>query len=289
MRKDIVIAHSYVSLTSPLTYLMLDKDTNFACLMKIDVFSAAMIKTYFYAGITLLIAVLVDFILRSLIRVPKHFDSNRAQTIVAVTRNLITIVVYIFALYIILTLFGINLTPLLASASVIGIVIGIGARSIIEDFVNGIFLLSLDSIAIGDYIQIETTEGVIERIGARTLTIHALDGTMHVIPNSQIKELVNFSRHKFNVIIDLPVKSDQDIERVLKAAENALKQIQDDPEYTDSLFPGSSINGIEEFKNMNVMTFRVTLTTYSVRRWEVGRRYRYLVKKEFEKHKIAFA
>src|SRR5471030_3190559 len=136
--------------------------------MKLDFLTEAMLKTFLYAGITLLIAVLVDYILRSLIRVPKHFTNKRTKTVAAVTKNLITSLVYLFALYVILTLFGINLTPLLASASVIGIIIGIGARSIIEDFANGIFLLSLDSIAIGDYIKIGDTEGIIELIGART-------------------------------------------------------------------------------------------------------------------------
>lgn len=257
--------------------------------MKIDFFSAALIKTYLYAGITLLIAVLVDYILRSLIRVPKHFNNKRTNTAVAVIRNIITILVYIFAGYIILTIFGINLTPLLASASIIGIVIGIGARSIIEDFVNGLFLLSLDSIAIGDYVQIGDTEGTIEHIGARTLTIRALNGSIHVVPNSQIKELANFSRHKFNSFIDLSVKANQDIDKIIKAAENALKQLQNDSEYADALFPGSGVNGIEEFKNPEIMIFRITLTTYPARRWDIARRYRFLVKKEFEKQKLLFA
>src|SRR5580698_8950009 len=122
--------------------------------MKFDIFSEEMIKTYILAGVTLLIAVLVDYILRSLIRVPKHFRNKRTRTVASAIRNIITTLVYLFASYIILTILGINLTPLLASASVIGIIIGIGARSIIEDFVNGIFLLSLDSIQIGDYIKI---------------------------------------------------------------------------------------------------------------------------------------
>ena len=264
--------------------------------MNIDIFSAAMIKTYLYAGITLLIAVLVDYILRSLIRVPKHFNNKRTNTAVAVIRNIITIFVYIFAGYIILTLFGINLTPLLASASVIGIVLGIGARDIVEDFINGLFLLSLDSIAIGDYLQIGTTfiqgdvtEGVVERIGARTFTIRVADGSMHIIPNGQIKKIINYSRHKLNIFIDLPVKANQDIDKITKAAENALKQLQDDANYTDSLFPGSEVNGIEEFKNPEIMTFRITLTTSPIRRWEIARRYRFLVKKEFEKHKLEFA
>src|ERR1700722_2226828 len=161
--------------------------------MKIDIISDAMLKTFLYAGLSLLIAVLVDNLLRSLIKVPKHFTNKRTRTAAAIIRNIITTFVYVLAAYIIITLFGIDLTPLLASASVIGIIIGIGARSIIEDFVNGLFLLSLDSIAIGNYIKINTTEGIIELIGARTLTIRASDGSVHIIPNNQISEIVNFS------------------------------------------------------------------------------------------------
>ena len=257
--------------------------------MKLDFITAAMIKTFLYAGITLLIAVLVDYVLRALIRVPKHFRNKRTNTVAAVVRNIITIIVYVFACYIILTIFGINLTPLLASASIIGIILGIGARSIIEDFVNGLFLLSLATISIGDYILIGDSEGIIEHIGARTLTIRAQNGSIHIIPNSQVKELVNFSKHKFNLFIDLPVKANQDIEKVTHAAESALKQLQDDKEYKDSLFPGSQVNGIEDFKNTEIMVFRITLTTSPIRRWEVGRKYRFLLKKEFEKQKLVFA
>lgn len=264
--------------------------------MKIDIFSEALIKTYIYAGITLLIAVLIDYVLRSLIRVPKHFNNKRTQTVAAVTRNIITIVVYTFALYIILTLFGINLTPLLASASIIGVVIGIGAREIIEDFVNGLFLLSLDSITIGDYVQLGTnaisgdiTEGVVEHIGARTLTLRAANGTYHIIPNGQIKKIINYSRHRFNILIDLPIKANQEIDKVTQAAEKAMKQLEKDPEFSEAILTGSQIIGIENFTSAEVMIFRISITTYPVHRWDIARKYRSLVKKEFEKHKIQFA
>jgi hypothetical protein len=85
------------------------------------------------------------------------------------------------------------------------------------------------------------------------------------------------------------VKANQDITKVTHAAESALKQLQDDKEYKDSLFPGSQVNGIEDFKNTEIMVFRITLTTSPIRRWEVGRKYRFLLKKEFEKNKLIFA
>lgn len=254
-----------------------------------SLFSSEMVKNYIYVGVTLLIAVLLDNLLRALIKVPKSFDNRRARRVTAITKNVITIIVYVISAYIVLTLLGVDLTPLLASASIIGIVLGIGARSIIEDFVTGLFLLSHDSVALGDYVKIGEAEGVVERIDSRTMTIRAQDGSAHLIPNSQIKGLANFSRNKTNILIDLPLKSNQDINKTIKAAENALEQLKKDETHGDAIAPGSIVNGIEAFQNPEIMILRITVVTAPMRRWEVARKYRYLVKREFEKSKIVFA
>lgn len=248
-----------------------------------------MIKNYLYVGITLLVAVLADNLFRALIKVPKNFDNRRSRRITIITKNIITVMVYAISAYVILTILGINLTPLLASASIIGIVLGIGARSTIEDFVTGLFLLSHDSIAMGDYIKIGDAEGFIDRIDSRTLTIRAQDGSLYLIPNSQIKGLANFSRNKAHMLIDLPLKANQDINKTIKAAEKALDDLKSDEEFGDAILIGSRVNGIESFQNPEIMTIRVTIVTSPIKRWDVGRKYRYLVKREFEKVKITFA
>lgn len=254
-----------------------------------SLFSGDMVKNYLYVGVTLLIAVFVDNLLRALIKVPKNFDNRRARRITAITKNLITIFVYAISAYIVLTLLGIDLTPLLASASIIGIILGIGARSTIEDFVTGIFLLSHDSVAIGDYVKIGEAEGFVDRIDSRTMTVRALDGSMHLIPNSQIKGLANFSKNKANILIDLPLKSNQDINKTIKAADTALDQLKKDETFGEAVLIGSIVNGIETFQSPETMILRVTIVTSHIRRWDVGRQYRFLVKREFEKNKIHFA
>jgi moderate conductance mechanosensitive channel len=258
-------------------------------LSDLPLFSADMAKTYAYVGITLLIAVLIDNLLRALIRVPKNFDNRRSRRITMITRNIVTVVVYVICAYIVLNLLGIDLTPLLASASVIGIILGIGARPTIEDFMTGLFLLSHDTLAIGDYVKIGEAEGYVERIDSRTISVRAQDGSLHLIPNSQIKGLANFSRNKANVLIDLPLKSNQDITKTTKAAEHALEQLKKDEELGEYIGTGSVVNGIESFMNPEIMTLRITIVTPPIRRFDVGRKYRFLVKKEFEKNKIVFA
>src|SRR5437016_3993333 len=122
-------------------------------------FSPALVKSLFTVSMTILIAILADNFFRMFIKLPKHFENRRAQTFVTIIRNIVTVIVYGIALHIIFIELGINITPLLASAGILGITVGIGARPLVEDLITGLFLLSQDSIAVGDYIRIDDIEG----------------------------------------------------------------------------------------------------------------------------------
>lgn len=245
-------------------------------------------RTYFNVALTILLAVLLENILRSLIRVPKHFDNKRARMYVTIFRSVTTFIIYAITFNIVLVLLGINITPLLTSVGVIGVILGIGARQIIEDLLTGLFLLSQRTISIGDYVKIDDSEGTIESLSFRTLTIRTGNGALQIIPNGQVKRVTNFSRHRATVTISLPVNSDQQIEKVLARADEALIQLKKEKEFEGIVFSGSKVNGIEEFREPHFMIIQVTLITSPSMRWEIGRKYRYLVKKEFEKNKILF-
>jgi len=163
-------------------------------------FSPELAKTLFSISLTVLVAIIIDNILRAFIKVPKHFDNRRSQTYATILRNIVAIVVYIIALYVIMTQLNVNITPLLASAGIIGVAIGLGARTLIEDLISGLFLLSQDSIAIGDDIKIDDAEGTIEKINFRTLTIRSGTGALYIIPNGQIKKVINFSATEQNTV-----------------------------------------------------------------------------------------
>lgn len=245
-------------------------------------------KTYFHVALTILLAVIADNLFRSFIKMPKTIENRRARTFTVIVRNLITVTVYVIALHIVLVELGINITPLLASAGIMGVIIGISARPLIEDLISGLLFLSQDTIATGDYVKIEDMEGVIQSIGARTITIKQDSGALCVIPNGQVKKIINYSRHKTNLFIDLPVKADEKIDMVKKACLEALDEIKKDKEISPFLLPGATITGIDEIKPTGPLMFRVTLITSPGMRLEVGRKYRYYVKKAFEKNKIAF-
>lgn len=245
-------------------------------------------QTIFYVALTILIAVIADNILRALVRVPKHFETRRAQTYAAVIRNMITVIVYAIAVYAIFVQLGVDITPLLASAGIVGVIIGLSARTLIEDLISGLFLLSQDSIAIGDHVKVDDAEGTIEQITSRTLTIRSGTGALHIIPNGQIKKVVNFSRHRTKYTIEINMKADQPIESVIKAATTALQGVVEDKDFAELLLPGSSIDGIDDFKTEGHMTLKVTFVCKYENRFAPSRRFRYLLKKEFEKHKLHF-
>lgn len=247
--------------------------------------SPELATTVFIIVLTIGITIVVNILLRSLIKVPKSFDTRRSRTYVTILRNIITVGVYAIALNIVLAEMGINITPLLASAGIVGIALGFGAKSLIEDLIAGVFLLSEDSIAIGDYVKIDTVEGTIEKIGFRTLVIRTQEGALAIIPNGMVKQLVNYSRHKARIIVEIPVPSDADIDEVFKRIQETIDTLTDQKDGSTKLLAGT-IEGIDAFKPGGPLSISVTLTAHTDHRQEVARAFRLALKKHFEKNKL---
>ncbi|MEK7571198.1 MAG: mechanosensitive ion channel domain-containing protein [Patescibacteria group bacterium] len=243
---------------------------------------------YFFIGLTLLITIIIDLFLRSLIKLPKNIENRKARTATMFFRNFVTVMIYIIAANIILVELGINLTPLLASASIMGIIIGISLRNLVEDFISGLFMLSQDTVIIGDYIKVDDIEGTVEAIGFRAITIKQQDGSRCVIPNGQVKRFINYSRHRASVLIDFPIKADQKIKKVKSAFNEALEEFKKDKRFEGIIIQGTGITGIEEIKATGPMVFRVTIVVPPSMRLEAGRAYREYAKKACEKYRIAF-
>ncbi|HSW47480.1 MAG TPA: mechanosensitive ion channel domain-containing protein [Candidatus Saccharimonadales bacterium] len=153
------------------------------------------IRTIIYILFAVVAIVILNWILRAFVRLPKRLDNRRGRTYVSVIRNMISFVVFLIGLHVIFGLLNINLAPLLASAGIIGLSIGLGAKPLIEDLIAGLMFLSQDSIAIGDYVKVEESVGRVENIGLRTLKIRADDDSLHMIPNGMIKKVINYSRN----------------------------------------------------------------------------------------------
>lgn len=128
----------------------------------------------------------------------KHVSQKekRAETlghIIVATGN---IVIYVIITLMILSLFGVDIRPILAGAGVVGLAIGFGAQSLVKDFVSGLFILVENQYGIGDKVKIGSFEGQVVRITMRSTALRDDEGKTFYISNGLIKDVVNLSQHK---------------------------------------------------------------------------------------------
>lgn len=158
----------------------------------------------------------------------------RAETVVALVANLWRFVVVVVAIAIILSMFGINLTPLLASATVLGATIGFGAQALVRDYLSGVLLTVEDQYGIGDSVWLPNatgtdTTGVVEDLSLRVTRIRDADGVVWFIPNGDIRRLGNTSRGWVQATVDLPIAASgpEDLDRakdqILRAGTAAVR------------------------------------------------------------------
>ncbi len=111
--------------------------------------------------------------------------------------------------------FASSIRTLLTAAGIGGVVVGIGAQSLVSDIVSGFFLLFEDQFAVGDYIQAGGVTGTVEAVALRTTTIRGYTGELNVVPNGSIKTLTNYSRTNALAVVDVPVAVQADTQRAL--------------------------------------------------------------------------
>ena len=123
-----------------------------------------------------------------------ELEKKRLKTLEKVSRSILRTVIWLIALLTLLPEFGINIGPLLAGIGVGGLALGLGTRTLIQDYISGIFILLEDQYRVGEEVEILGTKGKVQDFNLRRTVIKDENGTLHYIPNSQIKKASNFSR-----------------------------------------------------------------------------------------------
>ena len=123
-------------------------------------------------------------------------QAERARTTGSVLNSILKAVVWIIAIGMILGEFGFNLGPVIASAGVIGVAIGLGAQTLVRDILSGIFMLIEDQYGVGDQIKVLDIEGVVEKVGLRITTIRDKDEVLWYVRNGEILVIGNRSQQR---------------------------------------------------------------------------------------------
>ncbi|MCX6392989.1 MAG: mechanosensitive ion channel family protein [Actinobacteria bacterium] len=171
--------------------------------------------------------------------------AQRAQAIGTLLTSVVSLLIWINALLVILELIGINITPLLASAGVVGVALAFGAQTLVKDYLAGIFLIIEDQYGVGDVVQFDAVTGVIEEVALRTTRVRDFTGVVWYLRNGEILNVANRSQGWSLAIVELPVATATDFTVVRRVVDEVGQALVRDPEFGAKVIAAPVFMGIE--------------------------------------------
>jgi small-conductance mechanosensitive channel len=212
-------------------------------------------------------------------RLLRATHARRAATYINVIRSIMGYVIFFFVLVMILRVFGVNYTAILAGAGVMGLAVGFGAQTLIRDFISGFFLLLEDLIRVGDFITVGDVEGTVEVVGMRVSKIRAFNGTLHTVPNGELTRFGNQSRGHMRAIVALDLAYEQNAEKGMTLAREVAEQWY--KENADNAIEPPVVAGLLKFGEAGVQV-RVAVKVKPGRQWEAEQQLRLRLKQAFD-------
>lgn len=190
----------------------------------------------------------------------------QVRTLASVIRATgIGFIIFVAALEV-LPLLGFKLEPLLASAGVAGVAIGLAAQTIVKDCINGVLILVEDQYNVGDKVRVAGVTGIVESLSLRKTTVRDGDGTLYVVPNSQITTVANLTRDYSVATINVSVDFSADPDRVLALLKDVAMSVRNDPAYKNVFVSDPTLLGVDTIKGSQVI-YPVQLKTLADKQW----------------------
>jgi small conductance mechanosensitive channel len=210
---------------------------------------------------------------------------QQVRTLASVINSVGVVVILFWAILQGLPLLGLNLGPLLASAGVAGLAIGFGAQTLVHDVINGFFILMEDQFNLGDTIRIAGVKGTVEGMSLRRTLLRDDDGTVHMVPNSQVTIVSNMTRDWAQIPLRVTVAYNEDSNRVVGLLQQVAEDLRHDPHFADDIVADIQVPGIDRIGNGEA-EYLMLVKTHPNRQYAVGRELRRRIKESFQKNNI---
>lgn len=207
------------------------------------------IKSVGAAFLSIVAAFVVGYVVKFIINAIK-LKNNRSQTLLQLFGKFLVYAIYIAGIVVALGCFGIDTTAILVCAGVVGIVVGFGAQSLVEDIITGLFIVLEGEFVIGDIITIDGFRGEVKSIGLRTVSIEDLGGNVRIINNSEIGSLVNLSDNVSVAVVNVPVSYDDELKVAEAAVQEALSELPS--EYPDIFKEAPVYKGVDTLAETHI-------------------------------------
>jgi small conductance mechanosensitive channel len=185
----------------------------------------------------------------------------------------------------VLNLLSIPYQPILASAGILGVAIGLGAQSIFKDMINGILILVEDQYNVGEIVSLAGLKGTVEDLSLRRTIVRDADGTLYIIPNSQIATVSNLSRDYAVATLQVSVDASANPDKVIAILTNIANQVRNDESLKDITVADPVVPGVDKIEGRAV-TYPVQMRVRTNQRDIVLRELRRRIILAFEKDGI---
>ena len=190
----------------------------------------------------------------------------QVKTLTSVIRATGIGIIFFLAGLEILPLLGFKLEPLLASAGVAGVALGLAAQTIVKDCLNGVLILVEDQYSIGDVVRVAGLSGTVEAMSLRKTQVRDSDGTLYIVPNSQITTVANLTRDFSVATINVSVDYSAHPDKVMALLKEVAMGVRNDPAYKDVFLADPTLLGVDAIKGSQVI-YPVQLRTKANQQW----------------------
>jgi len=241
------------------------------------------------AGAVLIVGILLLRLFRLILRRVMHRRGKASPEAIKrtdTTRNIVSSVVgyiwYFIIVGVVLGIFGLDITSILTAAGVVGIAVAFGAQTLIKDLLSGVFIWAEGSLTVGDVVTVNDLSGTVETMTIRTTTIRNFNGNVFIIPNGEIRSIINMSRGFKRAIVNVPCPYEENQERIVAMVKEEMEIAAREIEGIDTVPDVMSIVSFEP----NAVMLQIAVPCPVGQHWRVERDIRSRVKARFDKEGI---
>ncbi|MHB0762916.1 mechanosensitive ion channel domain-containing protein [Stutzerimonas sp. NM35] len=212
----------------------------------------------------------------------------RLRTLLPMLRTGLMIMIMLVVGLTALSEVGINTTPLLAGASIIGVALGFGSQKLVQDFITGIFLLMENAMQVGDWVTVAGVSGTVENLSIRTVRLRAGDGSLHIVPFSSVSTVNNTNRGIGNAAVRISVGYDTDIDQAIAELKKIGAELRANPAFANLIIDDLAVWGVDSVDG-SMVTLAGQMRCVDKGRWGVQREFNRRIFEHFRELGIQIA
>jgi small-conductance mechanosensitive channel len=216
---------------------------------------------------------------------PEDEVKKRIDTLSGVLITAGQVFIIVTSGFVVLSEFNINIAPILAGASVVGVALGFGAQTLVKDIIAGFFVVMEDQYRVGDVVEVAGISGLVMEISLRRTVLRDMDGTVHVVPNGEIKVASNKTKGWSRVNLDISVAYDTDLDRAIAVINRVCRLMSEEPDWAPLIIKAPEVLRVEKLGDSGI-DLKVLGETKPTQQWAVAGEIRKRIKRAFDEEGI---